>query len=560
MSTIIKKILLITVLFPGLHYIFAQTENPVISAIQKEVDRNKAELKMEGMMSPFFISYSVVDVYTFNLSASLGKISSYSENHRRFGLPTLLVGDYHRNNLNVPGRMFIQQTTTSLIDNVSGIPVTIWKDLDNAYKSAVEQYKTKMAILQQQTQTKEEQDIPNFEQTKPVNIILQPLPVDFNKSYWENYLRKVSETAKQFPEILSSNVTLYTRNVMNYTYNTEGSRYAVPTIFYQLTFTANTRADDGQELTHTFWLENASLKQMPDVDTFSARCKTVMENLVNLKKAPVIDDTYCGPVLFEGRSVARIFWNEFFNNNKMSASPKSVQTGASPVYYMIDGEIRTASSGGNDFESMLNKKVISRSITMKSITGQEFYKGQKLNGYYPVDAEGVAPDKELMLIDNGVLRNMLSGRKPTLKIHNSNGHTRFDFGSNNFKVMAGNILITSNQTYSNSELRKKLLAAAKEEDLEYAYIVKQYEQGNNLMYKIYVDDGREELVRGATVSDLGIRSFKRILGASDKEQIWSFGETQMTLIYPDALLFEELDIIKMPNIEFKKPYIVQKPN
>ena len=546
-----KILLLVVILFWGVSGVFAQGGDPVISAIQKEVDRNKSELKMEGMNSPFFISYSVLDIYSFYLSASLGKISSSSEYRRRFGMPTLLVGDYHRNNLNLAGRSLVQTTMTSLFDNETGIPLTIWRDLDNMYKSAVEQFKSKMAVLQQQTQTKEEQELSNFEQTKPVNIILSQHPVDVNKTYWENYLRKVSEVAKLFPEILRSNVTLNARNVMTYTYNTEGSRYAIPTLFYQLTFTANTRADDGQELTHTVLLENATLEQMPDVETFSNRCKTEMENLMKFKNAPVIDDTYCGPVLFEGSAVGSIFEQVFFANNKLSASPKLIQTGSVPIY--------VSSGGGNDFEMMLNKKVISRDLSIKSITGQEFYKGQRLNGYYPVDDEGVVPEKELVLIENGVLRNMLNGRKPTLKNQHSNGHTRYDYGSGNYRVMAGNVLITCSQTFDNEALRKKLIDAAKEEDLDFAYIVRQYENGINLMFKVYVDDGREELVRNATISDFSLKTFKRILGASDKEEIASYGETQMTLIFPDALLFEEMDVTRIPNIEYKKPYFVSKP-
>ena len=562
MNKIRKQLLLFAVLMGGWYGVFAQSENSVIDAIKKEVDRNKTELKREGMSSPFFISYMIVDLSNFNLSASLGKISNYYENRRRYGIPTLLVGDYHRNNLNLSGRLFSSSpSTTSLYDNSSGIPITIWKDLDNAYKSAIEQYKTKMAVLQQQTQTKEEQDLPDFEQIKPVNIVLQPSPVDFDKTYWENYIRKASETAKQFPDILSSNVGLSARNMMTYTYNTEGSRYAVPTVFYQLTFTANTRAADGQDLTQTIWVENAALNQMPDVETFSQRCKTVMENLIKLKNMPIIDDTYCGPVLFEGGSVGRLLEQTFFANDKLAAAPKLVQSGAAPTYYIVNGQVQSnQQQGGNDLELMLNKKVISRDLSIKSITGQEFYKGQRLNGYYPVDAEGVVPDKELFLIENGVLRNMLNGRKPTRKIHNSNGHARFDIGSNNVKVMAGNALIACNQTFSKEDLYKKLIETAKEEDLEYAYIVRQYENGVNLMYKKYVADGHEELVRGATITDAAnLRSFKRILGASDKELISSYGETQITLIYPDALLFEEMDVTRIPNIEFKKPYFVPKP-
>jgi len=123
--------------------------------------------------------------------------------------------------------------------------------------------------------------------------------------------------------------------------------------------------------------------------------------------------------------------------------------------------------------------------------------------------------------------------------------------------MPGNILITCSQTYSRDELRKKLIEAAKEEDLEYAYII--HDLWLNLISRINVADGSVELVRGAAVNDINLKTFKRILGASNKEQMYSFDATQTTVIYPDAMLFEEIDITRMGNIDFKKPYIVPKP-
>jgi len=333
---------------------------------------------------------------------------------------------------------------------------------------------------------------------------------------------------------------------MSYTYNTEGSRYAVPTTFYQLIFTAYTRVSDGQELTHTLYTEHATFEQMPKLEAYINECKTLMTDLLKLKDAPVIDEAYSGPVLLEDTSVERLFRSIFFSNSRLYAAPKTVQLN------------NQRQGSGNDFEMMLNKKVIARSITVKSITGEEFYKGQRLNGYYPIDAEGVVPDKELMLIENGVLRNLLNGRQPTNKIQQSNGHLRYDVGSNNFRISAGNILITCSQTFSREELRKKLIETAKEEDLEYAYII--HELSPDRISKIYVADGREELVRGAVVSDINLKTLKRVLGASDKEQIRSFDATQSTVIYPDAMLFEKMDITRARNVEFKKPYIVPKPN
>ena len=542
MKTIIKNIAFVILLALNMHSMYAQTENPVISAIQKEIDRNKTELKMEGMPAPFFISYSVLDWYEYNLSASLGAITSYNEFHRRNGLPQLLVGDYLRNNLKINERPYYPSMTT-LYDNTPGIAITAWDQLDGMYKNAIEAFRIKLALQQQQTQTDEEKNLPDYEQVKPASMILQPAPLNFDRKYWENFLRKASETAKLYPDITTSNLALTVQNIMTYTYNTEGSQYASPSTIYQLVFTVNARAVDGQELVHRLFVENATLEQMPDIETYISECKNLLDNLIKLKNAPIINDAYSGPVLFEGKAVEYLFRNNFFWNGKMFASPKTFQNNQQVA--------------GNDFELMLGKKVISRSITMKSITGEEFYKGKRLNGYYPIDDEGIVPDKELVLIENGVLRNLLNGRKPTIHVRNSNGHVRFSFSNGQKRIMPGNILITCNQTFSKDELRKKLLEMAKEEDFEYAYIV--HDMFLNLISRIKVSDGTEELVRGAIVSDVNIKTFKRIIGATDNEAMYSFDFPQTTVIFPDAMLFEDIDITRMPNIDFKKPYIVPKP-
>ena len=194
---------------------------------------------------------------------------------------------------------------------------------------------------------------------------------------------------------------------------------------------------------------------------------------------------------------------------------------------------------------------------MKSITGEEFYKGKRLNGYYQIDHEGVVPDKELILIENGVLRNLLSGRTPTKKVLHSNGHVRFDLSRGQRRTTPGNILITCSQTFSKDELRKKLISLAKEEDFEYAYII--HDIWLNLISRIKVADGTEELVRGAVVSDTNLKTFKRIIGATEKELIYNFDNPQTTVIFPEAILFEDMDVTRMANIDFKKPYIVPKP-
>jgi predicted Zn-dependent protease len=166
--------------------------------------------------------------------------------------------------------------------------------------------------------------------------------------------------------------------------------------------------DDGQELSDEMYIEYSFSEQLPDLQTYIKQCEEFIFLFLELRKAPIIDEAYNGPVLIEKMALAETFQNQVVRPSLIAK--------------------RQAISGyrGNNMEIMMNKKIISRSLSIKSLSGTEIYKGIHLDGYYPVDAEGVIPDKELVLVENGVLKNLLNGRTPTKKIRHSNGHSRFN--------------------------------------------------------------------------------------------------------------------------------------
>ena len=161
-----------------------------------------------------------------------------------------------------------------------------------------------------------------------------------------------------------------------------------------------------------------------------------------------------------------------------------------------------------------------------------------------------------------LMKNLLNGRIPTKEFPNSNGHKRLNVSTMQMLTMPGNILLTCDDTYAAKESRNKLLAAAKESGLEYAYIVKALKYTlPPVVYRIYVADGREEIVRGAKLSDLTARSFNRVIGASDKEivtHLLTLG-TFVAYITPESLLFDEMEITKDNNLNFNQQTFSPQP-
>jgi hypothetical protein len=257
----------------------------------------------------------------------------------------------------------------------------------------------------------------------------------------------------------------------------------------------------------------------------------------------------------------------------------------------------------NLLEGLTDKKIISRDLTIKSNPGMSSYNNIKLIGKYQVDAEGVKPPDELVLVENGVLRNFINGKTPTLKSAGSNGHCRtaLENGGVTSLVGPGVITVTSVNTMSKEDLKKKLLSAAKEEDLEYAYIIRKIEDPNTqidpgdesmsyygggsdgkkstskllYVYRISVKDGSEELVRTVKIDGFSIKSFKRILGSANSQFVynavikgsnsyfsswnWGLNGILASFIIPDGILFEELDLQKDKKSVLSKPPLVSNP-
>jgi hypothetical protein len=537
-----KTYILLTAAFLLCVNLLPAQDNAIISAIKSEVDRNMAELKIDKLKPPFFINYTIVDSKQLYVSASLGSIERSTETGRRFGLSNLLVGDYDRNNSNFRQMNFPEFITVET--DAKGIATAIWEDLDRTYKNAAENYEAKVAAIARQNLEEEELNLPDFEQTNPVTVIIEPQKLNMDRAYWEDFARKSSEILKKYPEILNSSVSVFVRDHADYVYNTENTRLVIPDSYYGIELSLYTVTEDGQELSDALSVENRAFEQMPSLQAFIDTCESFVKYFIELKNAPVITEAYTGPVLFEGMAVAESLHSHFFQST-LIANRKPIEEWSE-----------------NNMEMMKDKKIVSRSLTVKSLSGTETYNGVKLNGYYPVDAEGVVPDKELVLVENGVLRNMLNGRVPTKKFRHSNGHARMNFNAMPPKTGPGNVLLTSSDACSPVDLKNRLLAAAKEEDLDYAYIVRRYRRHDPLsIYRIYVADGREELLRGATLPDFTVRSYKRMLGASNREFIYNTYARGnfITYIVPDALLFEELEVSRNSNITFKKPFIVPQP-
>jgi predicted Zn-dependent protease len=161
-----------------------------------------------------------------------------------------------------------------------------------------------------------------------------------------------------------------------------------------------------------------------------------------------------------------------------------------------------------------------------------------------VDDEGVKAAR-VPVIEQGKLVNYLLGRQPIRDFSASNGHGRAALPTNPPGPSLGNMIVTGSDTLSPDELKKKLIEMCRQRDLPYGYYVETMAglHDPRLVYRLWVKDGREELVRGAVFGDLDVRAVRNnLVAAGDDVYVANEAINIPHSIASPSILFDELEV------------------
>ena len=553
------------------------TREIIKSAMQDEMQRNISRLSLENMEQPFFISYTIFDFETVEIISTLGATVKSSENRRRNHNVRVMVGGYSLNDENFQGTGF--RSRSSMIHGSAGLPVeddydgirrSLWLVTDDIYKRAAEQFEHKKAALKQQTM-KEEDRIDDFSRAPLVIYSEPPRTFDINRGEWEKIADDISGMFKKYPDIYSSQVRIFFYRGDFFLTNSEGSEVIYPLTFAALQVNAYTQAVDGEPLSNHVIYYCLVPDDLPPLGEIKQAVKTMAGELVTLRDAPVFDESYFGPVMLENQAAAEFFSQRLFSGrNGLIGYRKPVTGNTGGVGYSRDDVT---------LDDRIGRRILARDLSIKALPGLTKIPGLNLIGSYNIDTEGVMPEAELPLVENGILKTLLTNRTPTPKVRESNGHQRPVIGGGYWTsstIGPGVISISTSEGKSRDELKEELLKRAGEEGLEYGILIKKlkpYVTGAQyydpmvqmtssygrrdgtsltepiLIYRVYIEDGREEPVRSAKLGSVSLSTLRHIVGSSEEQFYyntlstanWSSG-VPATFIVPQTLILEELEV------------------
>ncbi len=505
----------------------------LLDALLTELDRSKSELKMDQVKSPYYIEYRVNDMDTFSSEAAFGALRESDRSHLRFLRVVVRIGDYKQDSF------YGQGVGTGSILPLDNDPIAlrrqIWLLTDEAYKSAADAYAEKLSALKQFTP--DANPVDDFAKAPVVTSVGETVSLKVDSSQWDKTLQDVTDLYLKYPDIQLVDASARFTAVNEYFVNSEGTIVRQGRTTATVTLSGSTQAADGMRLGRSpFWTEQRP-DELPSHEELLKESKKMLDTLQELGKAPIVEESYRGPVLFAPDAANDIVAG-LIGDNVLGRKPQPGRPN------------RTVGA----FATSYKTRVLPKFLTVIDDPTMKRFDGKALLGSYEVDSEGVKA-QAVTVVDKGMLVNYLLSRQPLRDFPESNGHARATPGSSPIPSL-GVLMVKSSEPESVKALNDKLRQMAADEGQAYGYRVDTLGPGNSprLLYRVYVNDGHEELVRGAVFNELDVRALRNDLAAVGDDPLVSnrMGGLPETIICP-SLLFDELEVKRADTTKEKLP-------
>ncbi|MGL5682228.1 MAG: metallopeptidase TldD-related protein [Marinifilaceae bacterium] len=517
-----------------------------VNAMQQEMDRSMKQLHLPNMPTPFFMSYALAGVERFAITATLGGVvQSYCSPDETLGGLQLFIGDENKNNdVQFLGKMFTTRMPADMNSEV--VQRTFWLLTDNVYKQSLQLFGQKLSFLKMNPLPEKEQNLPDMRKISNVTY-QQGRPegdfVDYTKA--EALAKELSALFLNYKNLFNTQVTI--NGVA--TDITRLTSEQVKTQQYQSNINVGIEAmvmgEDGMQIKDSYVFNARNMSELPSVEDMKKEIIRFADNLSELPTVEKVNEFYSGPVLFQKAAS-----NYIFSSNLLHANG------------LISTRTAIGQKKGTPLEDRIGRKVIDNRVSIVNYTDKSKYNNKNLWGCYEMDAEGIAPIKELTLVENGILKRTLVGSIPTANASEATGSSRFYINPQEigYTTAPGTVHFKVEKGVKQDQMVKQLIKAAKEEGLEYAYRIERLAGRASVIYRVDVKSGAEKRVRFADMGSVQLAKLKRLGAISREENISNFHYSGVpcSLIYPESVIVEDIEL-NVPNMQKDPKFYITMP-
>src|SRR3984893_10301418 len=483
--------------------------SPVLAALQAELERS---LKTLGTLEPpaYYLGYTVTDTMRVNVSGSNGALLNSDEGRNRWLEVSVRTGDYNLDSSHKVGERQMQGggpgTQVPIDDDADVLRRSIWLETDKQYRVA-SQALIKIKTGKEVKVETAEGGAPDFSREQTHTYIVGPPTIAVDRKPWEEKVRAYTKSFRASTAIINSIVTFTAQAQNAYQVTSEGTQLQFGQNRYRLELFIQGKAPDGMDIDRYYNFDWVNPSDAPDDKAVYSAEATMRKELEGLVAAPINDPTV-GPALLTGRAAA-VFFHEVFGHRDEGHRQKDV-------------------TEGQTFSNKVGEQILPSFLSIVDDTTKKRLGSQELLGFYQFDDEGV-PAQRVTLVDHGVLKNFEMSRSPLADFPRSNGHGRRQLGATPVSRQ-GNLIVESNKTVSNAELRAKLIELIKAQNKSFGLLIDDIAGGFTftgrgqpqafqvlplVVYKVFADGRPDQLVRGVDIVGTPLAALTKIVATGD---------------------------------------------
>ena len=528
--------------------------SPLLGAMKAELERSMSTL---GTLDPpaYYIGYTLTDTQRATVSGSNGALLQSEANHNRWLEVAVRTGSYDLDDTHkVDGRQPPNGgpgTSAPLDDDPDVFRRVIWLETDKQYRAAAEAL-IKIKTGKEVKVKTEEGRAPDFSREKPQVSTGPWVSFSLDRKPWEQKVRDYTAYFRQSAAVINSIVTFTAAAENDIQLTSEGTQLQFGQIRYRLELFIQGKAGDGMDIDRYYNFDWVNAADAPDDKTVLAAAAQLRKEMEGLVVSPLNDPTV-GPALLTGRAAA-VFFHEVFGHRAEGHRQKDVNE-------------------GQTFAKKVGEPILPDFLSIVDDPTMEKLGKQDLLGYFQYDDEGVIAQR-VALVDRGVLKNFEMSRSPLVGFTHSNGHGRRQIGTTPVSRQ-GNLIVESNKTLTNAELRAKLIELIKQHGKPYGLLIDDIAGGFTftgrgqpqafqveplVVYKVFPDGRPDELVRGVDIVGTPLAALTKIVATGDTTEVFNgycgaeSGYVPVSAAAP-AILTSELEVQKKQSSTDRPPIL-----
>lgn len=535
-----------------------EDEDWILPAMAAELERSRESLRLEGYDAPYYISATVRDVQRSYVSGKAGALFQSTDSRNRLASVDVRVGDYTMDSSEDPDEFFNQNqkyqpnNLVPIDRSPTALRRALWLLTDFRYKAALMSFLT---VKAKAVNDPKDRAADSMSRETPYSHIEPSRAWKFDRAPWEGVVRKVSAVFLDYPQVFDSSVEVGAVQLTRFMVNSEGTRVRTVDTYYQMFVTAVARADDGMLIQDVISYYGRSPADLPSLAAALKDARTLADRVLSLREAEVLDPQTV-PVLMSPQATG-VFFHE-------------------TVGHRLEGFRQNNEEEGRTFKGQIGQRILPEFIDVFDDPGMERWNAVPLNGYYRIDDEGVRGTR-VDLVEKGILRGFLMGRRPVEGVERSNGHGRSDGFQRPVGRMA-TLVVQGRSPVPDATLKQLLLDEVRRQGKPFGLMVETiaggatntssygfqaYKGQPRVAWRVDAETGEETLVRGFEIVGTPLSSINRILATGDRYDVFNgycgaeSGMVPVSAVAP-AMLFAEMETQRAQQ-ESERPQILPPP-